>query len=149
MKEERLMILNLLNEGKITASEASELLGALGKAVQAEYKKTKKGYDFGHHGWDYDDHDMEEKLKKFSQAVDNFSKEFGEKVSGTFKDIEPKVRKTAKTVMEKTASVVDELARALNESVKNMEEKMKAEKENCCCCDDDDDCCEDNNDNKN
>ena len=138
MKEERIMILNLLNEGKISADEAAKLLDALGKAGGGEGKKFKYHRDFSDFG-DADERDVEEKLKKFSQAVDNFSKEFGGKVSETFKEFEPKLKKTAKTVMEKTASVVDDLARALNESVKNMEEKMKASCEDDCC--DDDDCC--------
>jgi len=138
MKEERLMILNLLNEGKISADEAAKLLDALGNASGPE-RRNKKFY---HEHFDFEERDMEEKLKKFSQAVDSFSKDFGGKVSGTFKELEPKFRKTAKVVMEKTAAVVDDLAKTLNESVRNMEEKMKAsECADEACCDDDDDCC--------
>ena len=141
MREERLMILSLLNEGKITANEAAELLGALGKAGGSGHKKQKHhGYDYGE--YEYDGVDIDEKLKKFSQAVDNFSREFGGKVSDTFKEIEPKFKKTAKTVMEKTAAVVDDLAKALNESAKNMEEKIRAASEGECCCEDEN-CCDD------
>ena len=145
MKEERLMILNLLNEGKINADEAAKLLDALGKAAGTEDKRFRHGNArSGFYHAEMEDRDVEEKLKKFSQAVDNFSKDFGEKVSGTFKDLEPKFRRTAKTAMEKAAAVVDDLAKSLNESVRNMEERMKAD-----CCEDDcceDDCCDDGND---
>jgi len=140
MKEERLMILNLLNEGKISADEAAKLLDALSKGGDGAQRR----YKYRHGAYEKDDFEgeMEDKLKKFQQAAESFSKEFGEKVGGAFKEFEPKFKTVAKTVMEKTASVVDDLARALNESVKNMEEKMKAA-EGCCCCCDDDDCCDD------
>ena len=140
MKEERLAILNMLNEGKINADEAVRLLDTLAKGGGPEQKKNKANRHYAH--VEFDEGEMEERFKKFAQAAENFSREFGEKVSGTFKDFEPKFKKTAKTVMEKTASVVDDLAKALNESVKNMEQKLNE----CCeedCCDGNDDCCKD------
>lgn len=116
MKEERMYILNLLGEGKITAEEASKLLEAIGKD-----KKSRKEY------WD-DDFVAEEKLLKFSQSVESFAKDFGSKIESTFKDMEPKVRKTTKTVMEKTASVIDDISKSLYESINNLEHK------DCDCC---------------
>lgn len=116
MKEERMYILNLLGEGKITAEEASKLLEAVGKD-----KKSRKEY------WD-DDFVAEEKLIRFSQSVEAFAKDFGSKIESTFKDMEPKVRKTTKTVMEKTASVVDDISKSLYESIKNLDNK------DCDCC---------------
>jgi len=148
MKEERLMILNLLNEGKISADEAAKLLDALSKGGDGAQRRNR--YRYGAYDKDDFEGEMDDKLKKFQQAAESFSKEFGEKVGGAFKEFEPKFKTVAKTVMEKTASVVDDLAKALNESVKNMEEKLKAAEGCCCdddCCDDeccDDECCDDN-----
>lgn len=116
MKEERMYILNLLGEGKITAEDASKLLEAVGKE-----KKSRKDY------WD-DDFNAEEKLQKFSQSVESFAKDFGSKIESTFKDMEPKVRKTTKTIMEKTASVIDDISKSLSESIKNLDSK------DCSCC---------------
>ena len=140
MKEERIKILELLNQGKITADEAARLFDALNASKAAKANKQKNRSEFN-----FDGSDMEEKLQKFSKSVDAFSKEFGGKISGTFKELEPKFKKTAKTVMEKTAVVVEDLAKALNESVKNMEAKSKDAccDDDDCCCDDDDCCCED------
>ena len=77
MKEERLMVLNLLNEGKITADEAAKLLDALGKPLGPEFKNKHR-----HHAHvEFDGSEMEEKLKKFTQAAESFSKDFGEKIA--------------------------------------------------------------------
>ena len=138
MKEERLLILNLLNDGKINVDEAAKLLDALNTA--SEPKKGKHKHHSASYSSKFDEYDFEEKFKKFSQSVDSFSKDVSERVSVAYKEFEPKFRKTAKTVMEKTAAAVDDLAKTLNESVKNMEEKMKAACEEECC---DTECCGD------
>ncbi|MDR1688187.1 MAG: hypothetical protein LBS21_06195 [Clostridiales bacterium] len=109
MKEERMYILQMLGEGKISADEAAKLLEAVGKKPMREY-------------WD-EDFNAEEKIRKFSQSVESFAKDFGSKIEHTFKDMEPKVRSTTKKVMEKTASVVDDISKALYESIKNLEPK--------------------------
>jgi len=113
MKEERMFILNLLSEGKISADEAAKLLESVGKKPKKEY-------------WD-DDFNTEEKLKRFSQSVESFAKDFGQKVETTFKDMEPKVRKTTKVIMEKTATAVDNISKSLHESLKNIDSKEKEE----------------------
>jgi hypothetical protein len=109
MKEERMYILNLLGDGKINADEAAKLLEALGKKPIREY-------------WD-DDFNAEEKLLKFRESVETFAKDFGSKMGSAYKDMEPKVRKTTKVIMEKTASAVDGISKSLHESLKNIEAK--------------------------
>jgi len=115
MKEERMYILNLLGEGKVSADEAAKLLEAVGKKSKREY------FD--------EDFNAEEKLKNFSKSAQAFAKDFGGKVEVAFKDMEPKVRKATKVVMEKTASVVDEISKSLHESLNNYNAK---------CCGDED-----------
>jgi len=122
MKEERILILNMVNDGKITAEDAAKLLDALQKGHDP-------GHGPGHHRhphhefWEDRAEDAAEKLNRFSQSIDSFAKDFGDKMGAAFKDMEPKLRKTAKVILEKTATVVDDLSKSLNESIRNMEEK--------------------------
>jgi|GEM_PF-571198 len=131
LKEERLKILELLEQGKIKSSEATELLGALKVGAPEEHIKSV---------------DLEEKFNKFCKSLDAFAKDVSDKVGEFYKDVEPKVKEVTKKTIEKTVTVVDDLSKNLNESLKSMEED---EKKSCCkddCCDEEnenDDCCED------
>ena len=119
MKQERMKILELLDQGKITATEAASLLEAL-KAGE-----TKE------HFWNEDTSScFQEKVSKFSQNVEGISKDVGDKLEAVFKEIEPKLRSTTKAVVEKTAVIVDEISKSLNETLKNFEQKHSEE-----CCD--------------
>ena len=130
MKQERMKILELLDQGKITAAEAASLLEAL--------KAGDKQEEF----WDDDTkRTVQEKVNQFSQNVESVSKDVGEKLESVFKEIEPKLRAATKVVVEKTAFIVDEISKSLNETLKNMEEKNanegpccdEAKAENSCC----------------
>ena len=109
MKEERLYVLNLISEGKITAEEAATLLAALGK------KPRKEPAD--------DDVSFEERLKKFQASAAAFAKDVGTKAESTYKDMEPKVKKTTMAAALKTASVIDDVSKSLRESLDKMQEK--------------------------
>lgn len=131
MKHERMKVLEMLDEGKITAEEAAKLLEAM---------KSSGGSS---HTFVFDDEaekDMDEKLGRFTQGVDNFTREFGGRIESLYKDIEPKVRKASQSVLEKTAAVFDEISKSLNESLENARRTVDeaAEcKDNCqdeCCC---------------
>jgi len=132
MKQERMKILDLLDEGKITADEAAKLLDVI--------KSSKDSND----GWFVFDSEtsenMEEKFKTFTKNVDSFAREFGGKVQEAYKHMEPKIKKASQTVLEKTASVFDDISRSLNESLENARknacEAAKCEDENSCECDD-------------
>ncbi len=118
MKKERLKVLEMIESGKINVEEATKLLEALKGSSEYEWDPT-----------DYDD--AEEKLNQFSQSVDSFAKEFGDKVNSTFKEMEPKLRSAAKVVVEKTITVVDDLAKVLGDTAKNLDNKEA--KSDCCC----------------
>ncbi|MDR1665249.1 MAG: hypothetical protein LBR83_10085 [Clostridiales bacterium] len=127
MKHERLKVLELLDQGKITADEAAKLM---------ESMKRSQDND----GWQMFDGDtvehVEEKFARFTKHVDNFTREFGSKVEAVYKEVEPKIKKASQAVLEKTASVFDEISKSLNESLENARksaEKPCDEPEGCCC----------------
>ena len=119
MKQERLKILGMLEEGKITADDASKLLESLKRAGRQDRWDDLEDWDFGEH------------VKSFSKNVEEFSREVGAKMDSAFKTMEPKLRQATKVVVEKTASLVEEISKSLNESLKNMENQK-----NGCCCED-------------
>ena len=120
MKQERMKILELLDQGKISATEAANLLEAL------------KASDSQERLWDESTRkSVQEKVNKFTQNVESVSKDVGDKLESAFKDMEPKLRSVTKVVVEKTASIVDEISKSLNETIKNLEEKRG--KEEACC----------------
>lgn len=122
MRQERLKVLSLLEEQKITAEEASLLLDKLNAADSHHIISEETAEQ------------VEEKLHRFAKNAEHFAKEFGQRAANAYKDVEPKLKKASQAVLEKTASIVDEIAHSLHESI----DRNKAEE--CCCCD------EDNND---
>lgn len=127
MKQERLKVLGLLEEGKITADEASLLL-------------DKLSLGDGHHFISEETAEqVEEKIHRFAKSAEHFAKEFTQKAAEAYRDVEPKLKKASQTVLEKTAAIVDEIAHSLHENI----EKSKAEKS--CCEEAEEACCEDDN----
>ena len=121
MRQERLKVLAMLEDGKITADDAAALLGKLNEA------------DGNHFISDDTAEHVEESLQRFAKNAEHFAKEFGQKAYSAYKDVEPKLKKASQAALEKTASIVDEIAQALHESI----EKAQAEeaaycKENNC-----------------
>ncbi|GHU52127.1 hypothetical protein AGMMS49975_07320 [Clostridia bacterium] len=112
MKKERLLILELLADGKISADEAARLLDSLKRDARE---------------WDCDD--ANEKIKDFSRSVEGFAKDFSAKLETSFKIAEPKLRKTTKIALEKTAQVIDNISKSLNESIRNFEAQEAARAE--------------------
>jgi len=135
MKQERLKILSLLEDGKITADDAAMLLEKLGQSDGNSFISEDTAEQ------------VEEKLQRFAKSAEGFAKEFSSKVGCAYKDVEPKLKKASQTVLEKTASIVDDIAHALHESIESAkaraEEAEKACAESACCeesgceCDDD------------
>ncbi len=121
MKKERLKILNMVEEGKITVEEATKLLEAL--SCTSTFSDE---YDFSY--------DMEEKINNFASCVDSFAKDISEKIESTYNSMEPKLKSTTKKVIEKTVNIVDEISKSLNESLRNLENS------NYCCSNSNDDC---------
>ena len=117
-KEERLIILNTLREGKITVDEAITLLGVIDGC------KGDGPFEFVNSA------DMEDKFEKFTHTLDCFAKDVSEKAKTTYKDFEPKLKSGTKTVLEKTVSVLGDISNSLNESLENMK-RAEAEAEKC------------------
>jgi len=115
MKEERMYILKLLSEGKVNAAEAEKLLDALSKKGKRDFWDDGGGET------------AEEKMKKLAKSAEAFAKDVGSKMESFYTSVEPKVKKTTKVVLEKTASVIDDVSKSLRESVKNFDEKTGAD----------------------
>ena len=120
-KEERLLILNMVSEGKITVEESIKLLEALN---EGETDFSEANYNS----------EMEDKVNGFTASLDSFAKEVNEKAKTTYKDFEPKLKSATKTVVEKTVSVLNDITKSLNESLQNMEKSEKCDCEGDCQC---------------
>ena len=124
MKQERMKILELLDQGKITATEAANLLEALRMSDAREpfwdEESTKR---------------VQEKINKFTKNVEGISKDVGDKLESFYKEVEPKLRTATKVVVEKTATIVDEISKSLNETLKNFDECCDEAEHGECCCD--------------
>ena len=123
MKQERLKVLSLLEEGKVTAEEAAHLLDKLSQTDGRHFISE----DTAEH--------VEENLNKFAKNVECFAKELAQKVECAYRDVEPKLKKASQAALEKTASVVDEIAHSLHDTIEKA--KARAEEEKSCCDDDD------------
>jgi polyhydroxyalkanoate synthesis regulator phasin len=110
MKQEREKILDMVEEGKITADEAVRLLEALRPRHH-------------HWEWEWDQEEIDAKLQRLSGAA----KDIGDKMGAAFKEVEPKMRQATRRVVEKTVDVVDDLSRMLNDYLKNLETEEKHE----------------------
>ncbi len=95
MKEERMLILNMLNDGKITADEAVSLLNAL----------PSEGCSF-----------------------DDFARSVKTKVEGFAEKAEPKVKKAAQDIRDRSVEAFDNIKDKIKE--KRAESAAAAEKEN-------------------
>lgn len=117
---EKMRVLEMLDNGKINAEEATKLLEALGKSSKILDKEQRE--------------QVEEKFQKFAADVNKFAKDVGEKICTLYKNVEPKIKKASQTALEKAACALDDLAHSIHDSL----EKANAES----CCDDD---CDDPN----
>ncbi|NLP45833.1 MAG: hypothetical protein GX347_02155 [Epulopiscium sp.] len=131
MKEERMLILRLLQENKITAEEAERLLTAVGHSNISEMseKEVKR--------WNKD---MERKLKDLGDTLEDWGKDFGKKIDEVVKDVEPKLKKVTQIVVDKTTSAFDEISKELNKEECDCNHQEYDEN---CCHDEDHRCCED------
>lgn len=100
MKEERMLILTMVNEGKITAEEGVNLLNALAKS------NAGKGCDF-----------------------DNFARGVKFRATSFAERAEPKVKKAAKGFKEKSAEVFSNLKERIMEKTSQAEVTASASEE--------------------
>ncbi len=113
MKEERMMILNMLESGKVSAEEAARLLEVIGKGKEKEECCSSKFSQ-----------DVEEKVQQLGATVDIWAKELAEKMDGVIREVEPKLKKVTQIIVEKTAATIDEIAQTMRE------EKVSEEQQN-------------------
>ena len=106
---EKMRILDMLEKGTITADDAVRLMEAVGPSRPPFINPQTRA-------------NMDEKFHKFAKDV-------GCKAHEIYKDVEPKVKKATQTALEKTASVLDNLAKKLNESL----EKCDCDDPDCDC----------------
>lgn len=106
MQEERIMVLKMLEDGKINVEDAMKLLDTLNVNLKSCDKKSV---------------DIEDKIKKLSKCVDSIAKDLGDKVGNAYKNMEPKLKKTTQCVVQKTAEVVRELSNKLSDASDKLE----------------------------
>ena len=107
MKQERLKILGMLEDGKISAEEAGMLLDRLNQADSHHFISEDTAEQ------------VEEKIHRFAKNAEHFAKEFSQKAAEAYKDVEPKLKKASQAILEKTAAIVDDIAHSLHESIEN------------------------------
>lgn len=105
MQEERMHVLKMVDEGKVTADEAMKLLQVLGGSAANS--------------------NFEEKFNKFAKDSKEFFKDAGNKINHMYAKAEPKIKGAARTVVSKTADLADNISQSLNEKIKDKDE--------CCC----------------
>jgi len=123
MKDERMKVLQMLEDGKISVDDAQDLLVVLGKSEKGQNYKSIE----------IDTDKVNEKMNQFAAQVDSFAKDFSGKAQDMYKDMEPKLKYGAKAVIEKTAALVDEVSKNLNENIRKMEEEAAQKQDQECC----------------
>ncbi|MCD8089063.1 MAG: hypothetical protein LUD81_00265 [Clostridiales bacterium] len=105
MKEERLLVLNMLNEGKITADEACKLLAAL-------KGEDKTNGEFGEKVGKYAC-DIRKKVSKLAKEAEPTVKKYAEAVGDKFEDIKENLKgKKSTAADEEEIIIVDETEEA-------------------------------------
>lgn len=106
MQSERLQVLKMVEEGKITVDEATKLIETLSNTTEGSTHIN-----------------FEEKFNNFSQNMQDFAKDVSCKVNEIYKSAEPKIKEFTKSVVSKTADLADNISMSLHEKIKDMEWK--------------------------
>jgi len=122
MRDERIKILNMLEDGKIDAEEAENLILALAKS-ESSYKQWHAPHI------EIDKDKFNERMGQFADSMDSFAKDFSGKAHEVYKDVEPKLKNAARTLIEKTAALADEVSKNLNESIRKLDDEASARKQ--------------------
>lgn len=104
MKEERLMVLEMLKEGKINVDEAEKLLKTVG-VVSKEEK------------------DLEDKFTAFYSNVDSFAKDLKRRAEIAYTKAEPKVKIATKKTLEKTVTLMQDVSEKLKNAANKIEDE--------------------------
>ena len=141
MPNEKLMILKMLEEGKISAKEAGRLLEAAGGedtaaprgsyqappprgapssdnyasgASRSDYNNESGRADYGHPA----SNRGYQGDSRSTGGYDSFSSDLSRRFDAFARDIEPKLQKLSETVVEKTAVFADRISKSLEESMR-------------------------------
>lgn len=120
LKEERIMILEMVRENKITADEATKLLNSLSESVASTSTAIISGFD---------SEELEEKFDKFYGSVQTFANDLKGRLGDAYKKAEPHVKSTTKKVMEKTATVMEDLSKTIHDGAKKVQDLSDVELE--------------------
>ncbi|HOQ17118.1 MAG TPA: hypothetical protein PLL17_02175 [Defluviitaleaceae bacterium] len=107
MSEETRMILKMVDDGKITPEQAVEMLKAVGQTESDREENDFRGDDF-------------------IKDVEKWAKDFAAKMGNTVKDIEPKVKKIVKIMIQNTAKSIEEVGKV----IKGQEEAFDDDNDN-------------------
>lgn len=106
MVEEKMKILKMLEEGKITADEAVNLLNSLDGKITNKNKTHESR-----------DNQQQKKTESYSMDIDK-------KIEALSKDLAPKIEKAAKTVIDKANSFADKISKSLSSSTSSSQKKV-------------------------
>ena len=107
MKEERLMVLEMLKEGKISVDEASQLLKTVGEVASKEEKE------------------LEDKFTAFYSNVDSFAKDLKRRAEVAYYKTEPKVKMATKKTLEKTVTLMQDVSEKLKSAASKIEDDLE------------------------
>jgi len=107
MKEERLMILEMLKEGKISAEEAAKLLKTVGDSPSREERA------------------LEDKFETFYMNVDSFAKDLKKRAETAYYKAEPKIKVATKKTLEKTVDLMQDVSEKLKATVNKLEDEAE------------------------
>jgi hypothetical protein len=95
-------ILDMLADGKINASEASDLLKALDSDKSNCCNKKNR--------------DLKKTLEKFSEHVESFTKDIQDKFYSTRKSLGPKAKNATLHVLKKTSQLINDISDKIEKS---------------------------------
>jgi len=105
MKEERLMILEMVKEGTISADEAAKLLRTVGNESEEKI--------------------LEDKFDAFYTNVDSFAKDLKRRAESAYYKAEPKIKVATKKTLEKTVDLMQDVSEKLKGTVNKLEEELE------------------------
>ena len=124
MSNEKIMILKMLEEGKINAQEAATLIDSLGKEESAnkDYKKENQNkhchnsrqQNYQQHQQYNNNQQQHQQYQQNRQNFEDFAEDISKKFDNLARGFEPKVKKFTDTIVEKTASIVDEISKSFS-----------------------------------
>ena len=111
MSEERIMILTMLQEGKISSEEAAKLLDALDEAELKESEKYYSDTDCEATAISFENisNKISKKIDKHSKEFETWGNNFGEKLSDKLGNLENEITEGAISFTDKVLSFVDDL----------------------------------------